>query len=297
MLSMAQELVGKCHFCDMCDGHGCLGELPGMGGVYDNGNFIANREGWEAHALRDEGTSIPLPAIRLAPITGAVQNVGYREERAFYHDLIEAAVRADIRLSIGDGCPDEKILFGIEALSRAGKKGAVFIKPYPDERIHERIEWARPVSEIVGIDIDSYAIVTMRNLVNLEEKNAASLIALKKKAGVPFAIKGVFKKEDIELVREVKPDIVVISNHGGRVETRKGHTVGFLAEYGKELSSHAGEIWIDGGVRTRKDLETAARYGVKEVMIGRPFISALLRHGLEGICLRMNESFRRSIPS
>ena len=34
----------KCHFCPSCDGYGCIGELPGMGGFNENINFQKNCE-------------------------------------------------------------------------------------------------------------------------------------------------------------------------------------------------------------------------------------------------------------
>ncbi len=282
---------GKCHFCDVCDGRGCLSELPGMGGVFDNENFMRNCADWSRYAsgIPDE-SPVSLPRIRLAPITGAIQNVGYSDEKSFYFDLINGAIAAEVGLSIGDGHPDEKLLFGIEALASAGRSGAVFIKPYENRKILERMEWASTVSEIVGVDIDSYAIVTMRNLVNLQKKGVSDLLELKARAaseGKPFAIKGIFRPEDLELVREVRPDIVVVSNHGGRVETLRGSSAEFLARHAAELAACSGELWVDGGIRTRADAEIAGRLGAKEVMIGRPLISALLRSGPEGIRERM----------
>lgn len=281
----------KCHFCDECDGHGCVSELPGMGGAYGNENFIRNHADWDAFAT---GSRAALPSIRLAPITGAVQNVGYPDEKSFYFDIMSSCARAGIKLSAGDGYPDEKLKFGIEALESVGRKGAVFIKPYENRMIYDRMEWASHVAELIGIDIDSYAILTMRNLVNLQRKTASDLLEIKARAGregLPFAIKGVFRPEDIELVREVKPDIVVVSNHGGRVETLRGSTVSFLAERGGELARHAGAVWVDGGIRSRRHLETAAALGASEVMIGRPLITALLRDGADGVRDRVKKFF------
>jgi len=286
---MDSRIEPKCHFCETCDGHGCVSELPGMGGVYDNENFIRNCADWDRYAA---ATGAVLPEIRLAPITGAMQNVGYAEERPFYGDLVNASVLAGIRLSIGDGYPDEKLRFGIEALSAAGKKGAVFIKPYENDRILERMEWAAPVAECVGVDIDSYAILTMRNLVNLQQKTPTDLLELKAYAGrlgLPFMIKGIFRPEDLALVEAVRPDIIVISNHGGRVATVKGSTVDFLAEHARVLASHSGQVWVDGGIRKRRDLLVASTLGASEVMVARPFITALLHGGLEGPRNRLRE--------
>jgi isopentenyl diphosphate isomerase/L-lactate dehydrogenase-like FMN-dependent dehydrogenase len=254
-----------------------------MGGVYGNENFIGNCADWaQFHGSFAE----PLPSVRLAPITGALQNVGYHDERAFYHDLIGASAAAGVLLSIGDGYPDEKLKYGIEALGAIGRRGAVFIKPYENKKVMERMDWATDVSEIVGVDIDSYAILTMRNLVNLERKTAAQLLELKARAaseGKPFAIKGIFRPEDVELVKAVRPDVAVVSNHGGRVETLHGSTANFLALYGKVLAANSGEVWVDGGVRRRADLVAAWRLGASCVMIGRPFISALLKSREDGI--------------
>ena len=278
---MGEILGPKCHFCDICDGHGCIGELPGMGGVYENANFIENCSAWKSFSP-DEGSGF-VPAVRLAPVTGAIQNVGYPDERQFYHDLITASRDAGLALSIGDGYPDEKLRYGIEALEAAGEKGAVFIKPYENSKIHERMEWAESVAEFIGVIIDSYAIVTMRNLVNLQQKNVAQLRELKNTAKAPFAVKGIFRKEDMALVRELRPDIVVISNHGGRVETERGSTATFLAKNGKELASLCGELWVDGGIRTFQDLRVAGALGAKTCMIARPVLTALLAGGVSGV--------------
>lgn len=278
---MGETQGPACHFCDICDGHGCIGELPGMGGVYENTNFIENCSAWKSF-VPDENSGF-VPTLRLAPVTGAIQNAGYPDERQFYHDLITASRTAGLALSIGDGYPDEKLRYGIEALEASGEKGAVFIKPYDNSKILERMEWAASVTEIVGVDIDSYAIVTMRNLVNLQQKNVAQLRELKDAARAPFAVKGIFKKDDIALVRELKPDIVVISNHGGRVETERGSTAAFLAAHGRELSSLCGELWVDGGIRNIRDLRVAGALGARTCMIARPVLTALLAGGVSGV--------------
>ena len=119
----------------------------------------------------------------------------------------------------------------------------------------KRIELVKQYACAIGVDIDSYNIATMRNLVHLEKKTAVQLEELRKLTGLPFVIKGVFTAADVDLVKEVRPDVVYISNHGGRVETRKGSTGRFLAENAGELKKYCNEIWIDGGLRTKKDIK------------------------------------------
>ena len=94
---------------------------------------------------------------------------------------------------------------------------------------------------------------------------------------------GVFTEEDLDLVREVKPDIAVVSNHGGRIETRTGSTAEFLMQYGEELRSVCGQVWVDGGIRSPLDVATAMALGAKQVMIGRPVITALCKGGTDAV--------------
>ena len=275
--------------------------MPGMGGVRRNENFRLNCDGWEV-CRKADATLIArflekspfAPTVRLAPVTGAVENIGFEDEQSFYYSILFSAHKAGLGLCMGDGTPDIKIQSGIGAVKWIQKQDesvrtSVFIKPYDNERIFERIEWAAPVAETVGIDIDSYNIVTMRNLVQLEKKTAAHLKAIKKHLHVPFAIKGVFCQEDIDLVKEVHPDIVYISNHGGRVDTRTGSTAEFLMQYTQELQQHCDQIWVDGGIRTAEDVATALALGAKQVLVGRPLISALCKGGTEEVNAKVQQ--------
>lgn len=294
----------KCHRCAVCDGYGCPGMLPGLGGVFEGKNFQLNCEGWKElfdEACRrgagDEIRAIQVrpELLRCGPVTGAVENIGYANEADFYLPYLMNAAQAGLGLCVGDGCPDEKLKLGTAAVKelnsaavvecpRSGRiettsdsttvRAAFFLKPYPQEKLFERIEWIRPYASHIGIDIDSYNIVTMRNLVNLERKTAAQLEEFRGHTKLPFVIKGVFTDEDIELVREVRPDVVYISNHGGRVETRIGSTASFLAQHAAELKRYCKEIWVDGGIRTREDIQTALYYGANQVIMARPLIRA-----------------------
>lgn len=273
----------KCHRCAVCDGYGCPGMLPGLGGVFEGKNFQLNYEGWrellEEAVEKGDGDkicSIPVePSIvRCGPVTGAVENIGYAQESDFYLPYLKNAVQAGFGLCVGDGCPDEKLKFGLAAVRELNVPAAFFLKPYPQEKLFERVEWIRPYASHIGIDIDSYNIVTMRNLVNLERKTAAQLQEFREHTKLPFVIKGVFTQDDLTLVSLVRPDVVYISNHGGRVETRIGSTARFLAENAGELKKYCKEIWVDGGIRTKQDIQTALYYGADQVITARPLIRA-----------------------
>ena len=274
-----------------------------MGGVRENENFILNCSAWETvrnknldkvRKFLDLEPEFRIPSISIAPMTGATENIGFAHESDFYDAIIQAMHKVGVGLCIGDGYPDEKLKFGIQALQKIKVESpeaqtSVFIKPYSNEKIVERFEWAKDCIKIAGIDIDSYNILTMRNLVKLEKKSASQLIEIKNHVKIPFAIKGIFTKEDIQLVREVMPDIAYISNHGGRIDTRRGSTAEFLAKYGEEIKNYCGELWIDGGIRSPRDVATAMALGANCVLVGRPFASALCHGGPEELCGKVLE--------
>ena len=287
---MEQAFAGelKCHRCPECNGYGCPDMLPGLGGVMGGQNFQANVEAWKELGEKiaaGAGGTVSAPhqvspsVIRCGPVTGAVENIGFANEGDFYYPYLKNAYDAGFGLCIGDGCPDEKLKFGVAAVKKLKEQScsvnaAFFLKPYPQERLFERIEWVKPYADYIGIDIDSYNILTMRNLVNLERKTAAQLEEFREKTQLPFVIKGVFTDADIELVKEVHPEVVYISNHGGRVETRLGSTADFLVQNAIQLKRYCQEIWIDGGIRTRQDIQTALYYGADQVIMARSPIRA-----------------------
>lgn len=268
----------KCHKCPECNGQACANMLPGLGGVMDGCNFQANFKDWKElfQQAKDDILKIKIfpSMLRCGPVTGAQENIGFENEKDFYLPYLRNTKEAGFGLCVGDGTPDEKLQYGVEAVRDLNTKAAFFLKPYPQEILYKRIELVKPYACAVGVDIDSYNIATMRNLVHLEKKTAEQLEDLRKKAGLPFVIKGVFTQADIQLVRELKPDVVYISNHGGRVETRKGSTAMFLKENVKELKKYCKQVWVDGGLRTKQDLQTAIYYGADQVILARPFIKA-----------------------
>jgi 4-hydroxymandelate oxidase len=273
-----------------------------MGGVNNNVNFKLNCIGWtrlfeQASTGEKEkilGLPIPLSVLRMGPVTGAEQNVGFAREADFYQPYFSAAYDAGIGLCAGDGYPDEKLQLGIEAVRTLQKKdphakAAFFIKPYQTEKMIERAGWTESAAGIIGTDIDAYHIVTMRNLARLEKKSPEQLSEFRKLFSVPFAVKGIFTREDIDLVKVLKPDIAYISNHGGRVDTRIGSTAEFFAASARELRDYCGEIWVDGGIRTGRDIRTALYYGAAQVVVVRPFISALCSGGTEEMIVKIHE--------
>ena len=284
----------KCRFCAECAGLACSGELPGMGGVFGGKNNVLNCAAWKKNFSKLNSSQIQnaesklneagFKFFRLAPITGAMENIGWHDEESFYAPFIKSCANAKIGLSIGDGIPDQKLISGINAVrALAPQKAAVFFKPYPQQKLFERIEWAADVAEFFGIDIDAYNIVTMRGKANLEKKSAAQLRDLQQAAKIPFVVKGIFTKEDLRLVEELRPDVALVSNHGGRVETEIGSTAEFLQNNFAFLKKHCGQVWVDGGIRTKQDAIAAVALGAEQILLGRPLISAFCKNGEQGV--------------
>ncbi len=285
----------KCRLCADCDGAACAGELPGMGGVFEGKNFSLNVEGWKKiipsipqEKLQEAAAKVVPQKIRLAPITGAEENIGWPDEESFYAPFYAFAAGLGIKLGVGDGCPDNKLLAGIAAVQALNKtastpkKAAVFLKPYPQEKLLERAEWAMPVAEYIGVDIDSYNIVTMRNKVHLEKKTAAQLNELRRATKLPIVVKGVFTQESLDLIEELKPEVAYISNHGGRVETDIGSTAEFMLANIARIKKSAAAVWVDGGLRSKEDIAAALALGGEEVLLGRPMISSFLESVTKG---------------
>jgi hypothetical protein len=260
-----------------------------MGGVFDGRNFSLNVEGWKKilpsipqEKLQEAAAKVVPQKIRLAPITGAEENIGWPDEESFYAPFYAFAAGLGIKLGVGDGCPDNKLLAGIAAVQALNKtastpkKAAVFLKPYPQEKLLERAEWALPVAEYIGVDIDSYNIVTMRNKVHLEKKTAAQLNELRRATKLPIVVKGVFTQESLDLIEELKPEVAYISNHGGRVETDIGSTAEFMLANIARIKKSAAAVWVDGGLRSKEDIAAALALGGEEALLGRPMISSFL---------------------
>ena len=281
----------KCRSCKICNGLGCVGQLPGMGGVSSSENFIENCLSWDLFYKKSsvdvqkkiKGIIVRPENIGIAPVTGAVQNIGFLRESDFYQPYFAAACQAGNFICVGDGAPDEKLQLGHKAVCSLNTKAYYFFKPYPDEILKKRIDLVRENAIAVGMDIDAFNIVTMRNQAHLEYKTREQVEAFREYSKLPIMLKGIFSQKDIELCKQVKPDICVVSNHGGRVDTQKGSTMDFLLKNAETLHSCCGQVWVDGGIRTKNNIQSALYLGADKVLIARGFISRLIKGGVKGM--------------
>jgi isopentenyl diphosphate isomerase/L-lactate dehydrogenase-like FMN-dependent dehydrogenase len=260
-----------------------------MGGKGRGETFINNVLSWDAIECP---LAAYLPEIAVAPITGVDENIGDAMPEQDFHDaLVAGAQAAGIFSCIGDGVPDYKFTDGVEALRRHGQRGAIIIKPHINFKIIERYEMAADMAEGVGTDIDACTLATVESTAGLEKKDVRLLLALKREIKAPFIIKGICREEELELLEAIHPDIVVISNHGGRVADGLEGIATSLQNLASRARVHCGEIWVDGGLRTRDHLLKAAALGAKRVLVARPFIQGVVVHGPKGIAQVLSEQF------
>lgn len=261
-----------------------------MGGVNQSKNFLLNCSAWDefynnsSKEVKEQIDKIKVfpENIGIAPVTGANQNIGFKNEEDFYLPYFAAAYELNFNICVGDGAPDEKLKFGNDAVSKLKTKAYYFFKPYPDEVLRKRVDLCAENAVAIGMDIDAYNIVTMRNQAHLEKKNENQIKALEEYSGLPVILKGVFSEEDIGLCKKVHPHASIISNHGGRVEVSEGSTFDFLKSNGEILHQYCKEVWVDGGIRTKRHIQVAMYLGADKVLIARGFISKLIKTGVAG---------------
>ena len=55
------------------------------------------------------------------------------------------------------------------------------------------------------------------------------------------------------------------------------NTLSFLYKNAKILKNYVKELWVDGGLRTQKNIQTALYLGADRVLIARPLITETCR--------------------
>ena len=104
---------------------------------------------------------------------------------------------------------------------------------------------------------------------------------LKKLTTMKVVLKGIATAEDASLAVEHGADGVIVSNHGGRVETGRG-TIDILPEVVDAVRGRI-PVLVDGGFRRGSDVYKALAIGARAVGIGRPYLYGLASFGQEGV--------------
>ena len=263
-----EKFNGSCKVCKVCNGIACAGEVPGMGGKGSGSSFIDNRKSLEKikinmrviHNVSNPDITIELfgkkmdAPIFAAPITGTTLNMGGKiSERDYIEPVVKGCIDSGVYAMVGDTAVDEFLLENLSVLKEYNGQGIVFIKPWENDDIINKIKLAEESNAIaVGVDIDACGLVTLSmHGKKVVPKTVEDLRKLKNSTKLPFIVKGIMTVEDALMAVEAGVDAIVISNHGG--------------------------------IRTGVDVVKMIGLGADAVLIGRPFVTASFGGKTDGV--------------
>src|SRR5690606_26111031 len=99
---------------------------------------------------------------------------------------------------------------------------------------------------------------------------------------LPVVLKGILHPEDARLAMQAGAAGVIVSKHGGRVLDSQWPAVRALPAIRAELGPQV-PVLVDGGIRRGSDVFKALALGASAVLIGRPYIHALVSAGALGV--------------
>jgi 4-hydroxymandelate oxidase len=99
---------------------------------------------------------------------------------------------------------------------------------------------------------------------------------------LPVLVKGVLRGDDAARCLDAGAAGVIVSNHGGRQLDGAVATARALPEVVQALGGR-GEVLVDGGVRSGRDVVRALALGARAVLLGRPVLWGLATEGAAGV--------------
>ncbi|WP_291568856.1 MULTISPECIES: alpha-hydroxy-acid oxidizing protein [unclassified Clostridium] len=294
-----ENLNNSCRVCKACNGVVCSGEVPGMGGKGTGDSFKANFDALNniklnmrvIHDAKNPDISTELFGRKMdipvfaAPVTGTTLNMGGKlTEEEYISSVIDGCVQAGIYPMVGDTAVDAFLMTNLEVLKKYNGNGIVFIKPWENENIINKIKLAEEAGAFaVGVDIDACGLITLAlHGKPVMPKSVEEIKELVSSTRLPFILKGIMTADEAILAVEAGVDAIVVSNHGGRVLDQTPGTAEVLEDIAKAVKGKV-KILVDGGVRTGVDVLKMLALGADGVLIGRPFVTASFGGKVEGV--------------
>lgn len=100
--------------------------------------------------------------------------------------------------------------------------------------------------------------------------------------GLPVVVKGVLRADDARACLDAGASAVWVSNHGGRQLDGAVPPATALPDVVRAVGDRA-EVYVDGGIRTGRDVLRALALGARGVFLGRPLLWALATGGQAGV--------------
>lgn len=296
-----ERMRGSCRVCPACDGRACAGEVPGMGGLGTGTSFKNNVRALARvniamsliHGVKEPSTSVSWFGLNLsmpviaAPIGGMFN---FREavgEEAYVASVLDGCLAAGTIGCTGDGPAPAIFDSALTALRERQGRGLPFIKPWENEELNEKIDFALTAGcGILGMDIDAAGLVTLRKMGRpVAPRTVPELETIIQRVhgqGGRFILKGIMTAADALAALEAGADGIVVSNHGGRVLDYTPGTAEVLPEIARAVKGRL-SIIVDGGVRTGSDVFKMIALGADIVGVGRPISIAAIGGESEGV--------------
>ena len=295
----AKGRIGYCVSCDICDGRACANTIPGPGAKGTGTMAIKNYEAWKKIILEmdpivgggDIDTTfelfgkkfaIPVFAGPIADIRGNYSKM-YKEQ-TYYEILVNGCKDAGICAFTGDGVDDSFYELPLNAIKSCGGVGIPTIKPWGVEKMQKKLAMAKDAGAFaVATDVDAIGHPSFK--LESGYVNPMPMEDLKRvfsSTDIPFIVKGIMNVKTAKKAIEAGAKAIVVSNHGGRVLDETPAT----AEVLKEIADYAKSkclVFVDGGIRTGRDVFKALALGADAVLIARPFVQVVFGDAEDGI--------------
>jgi 4-hydroxymandelate oxidase len=105
---------------------------------------------------------------------------------------------------------------------------------------------------------------------------------LRELSGLPVVVKGVLRSDDAKACLDAGAAAIWVSNHGARQLDGAAPTAAALPEVVEAVGSEC-EVYVDGGIRTGRDVLRALAIGARAAFVGRPVLWALTTAGADGV--------------
>lgn len=301
VLARARENIGpNCKACPVCDGLGCGNTLPGPGAKKPGNVAHDNYNAWRKIKLNmdvivpntDIDTSIEFLGRTLAfpLVSGPIGSIGKQfnptdDVRDFNDKCMAACETRGLLHFYGTGLETAVQEDNVKIRQRHNNYGVPIINPEADDDIIVQMNRCKadmpPLA--IGVVIDSAGLPHLKACHGTGgTKSIDQLRMLKESAGVPFIVKGIMTAASALKALDAGADVLIVSNHGGRVLSDVPATAEVLPEIVDAVGKRATVI-VDGGIRSGLDLFKAYALGADLCLICRPVLVSYYGGGQEGI--------------